>query len=92
MFEKLTSLAGSWKTSLLGGLALLCSGSDVLGLLPEKYAHAMSGLCMILVSLGVIAAKDFNKTNAVVATTVPQTVPLSPNPPDQVMVKRELDN
>lgn len=80
MWQKLFSLAGSWKTSLLGALALMCSGSELIGLLPEKYKGTMTGVCMILVSLGVIAAKDFNKTNAAAALPTTQTVPPSPKP------------
>lgn len=82
MWQKLFSLAGSWKTSLLGALALMCSGTELIGLLPEKYKGTMTGVCMILVSLGVIAAKDFNKTNAIVATSTPQTIPVVDKPQD----------
>ncbi len=74
MWGKIFSLAGSWKTSLLGGLALVCSGSEVLGVLPEKYQATATGACMILMSLGLIAAKDANKTNAPNPTTTPQTL------------------
>ena len=90
MLDKITSLAGSWKTTLLGVLALICSGTDLVGLLPEQYKGTLTGVCMILVSAGVIVAKDFNKTNAIVATRVPQTVAVEPSAPDQVIVKEEL--
>ncbi len=87
MWQKLFSLAGSWKTTLLGALALLCSGSELIGLMPEQYRGTMTGVCMILVSTGVIVAKDFNKTNAVQASPQTQTVPAIPEvmatPPDQ---------
>lgn len=80
MWQKLFSLAGSWKTSLLGAMALVCSGTELIGLLPDQYKGTMTGVCMILVSLGVIAAKDFNKTNAIVATSTPQTIPVANKP------------
>lgn len=76
MWQKLFSLAGSWKTSLLGALALMCSGTELIGLLPEQYKGTMTGVCMILVSMGVIVSKDFNKTNAAIVTTHTQTVPV----------------
>lgn len=76
MWQKLFSLAGSWKTTLLGALALMCSGSELIGLLPEQYRGTMTGVCMILVSMGVIVAKDYNKTNAAIVTTQTQTVPV----------------
>lgn len=90
MLEKMTSLAGSWKTTMLGVLALLCSGTEMIGLLPENYKGALTGVCMVLVSMGIIVAKDFNKTNAIMATRVPQTVPVEPSSPDKVLVKEEL--
>lgn len=77
MWQKLFSLAGSWKTSLLGAMALVCSGTELIGLLPDQYKGTMTGVCMILVSLGVIAAKDFNKTNAAIVTPQTQTVPVA---------------
>jgi hypothetical protein len=76
MWQKLFSLAGSWKTTLLGALALMCSGSELIGLLPEQYRGTMTGVCMILVSMGVIVAKDYNKTNAAIITPQTQTVPV----------------
>lgn len=79
MWQKLFSLAGSWKTSLLGALALMCSGTELIGLLPEQYKGTMTGVCMVLVSMGVIVAKDYNKTNAAIVTTQTQTVPVAPS-------------
>lgn len=76
MWQKLFSLAGSWKTSLLGAMALACSGTELIGLLPEQYKGTLTGVCMILVSAGVLVSKDFNKTNAIIATTQTQTVPI----------------
>ena len=90
MWQKLFSLAGSWKTSLLGALALICSGTDMIGILPDKYRGAMTGTCMVLVSLGVIVSKDFNKTNAAVASTQTQTVPITaPTDNTSIIVKTE---
>lgn len=54
----------SWKTSLMGVLALVCGGTEVAGFLPDKYRGAATGICMVLMSLGLIAAKDANVSNA----------------------------
>ena len=90
MWQKLFSLAGSWKTSVLGALALICSGTDLIGILPDQYRGAMTGTCMVLVSLGVIVSKDFNKTNAAVASTQTQTVPITaPTDNTSIIVKTE---
>lgn len=65
----------SWKTSAMGALALLCAGSELTGLMPEKWSGVMNGVCMILVSLGVIAAKDANVSHSPKPTSDSHHVP-----------------
>ncbi len=58
------SLMTSWKTTVLGGLAIVCTTSALLDVLPERWRGAAQGVCMILVSLGLIAAKDGNVSHS----------------------------
>lgn len=60
----LKSLATSWKTTACGVLAALCATSSLLELMPPQWSGAAQGFCMILVSLGVIAAKDANVSHS----------------------------
>lgn len=96
MWTKITSLAGSWKTTASGVALAMCGGTgladEINPFLPERMRLALHAFCLLCVVFGLLAAKDFNKTNAIVATSVPQTVPVSPPAPDQVVVKQELQN
>jgi len=69
------SIKTSWWPAVCGLLALICEGSAMAGLLPEDYQGAMRGVCMVLVSLGLIGAKQANKTNAPEPTATAQKVP-----------------
>jgi hypothetical protein len=74
MLNRIFSLAGSWKTSLLGALGFVCSTSELLGALPDEYQARAMAACLMLTSLGLIAAKDANKTHSPKPTTTPQTL------------------
>lgn len=70
-------LAGSWKTTAAGILVAVCGGSELTGLLPEKYAAIVHAGCVAATAFGLIAAKDYNKTNAPMPTEQPKTLPMT---------------
>lgn len=87
MFEKF--FQGSWKTSLSAVALAVCGGTgiadEISPFLPEKVRLSMHAFCLLSVVFGLISAKDFNKTNAIVATPVTQTLPITV-PADQALV------
>jgi len=63
--DKLKLLLANWKTTIPGILALLCGlDSEFFKLMPEEWEQHALRFCLIMVSLGVIAAKDADKTGA----------------------------
>jgi hypothetical protein len=60
---KLKLFFGSWKTTVPGVLALLCAtDSAFLQLMPEEWETKATALCTFLLAIGLIAAKDADKT------------------------------
>lgn len=65
MITKLKLFFSNWKTSIPGVLALLCATDSVyLHVLPPEWEAKAGALCIFLVSIGLIAAKDGDKTNS----------------------------
>lgn len=66
MFTNLLQKIGgvNWTTNIPGVLSAACASSELLGLLPQDYSMKAMQACLILTSLGVIAAKSSNVTNA----------------------------
>lgn len=60
----MTNLLTSWKTTLMGGIAMLCAANEMIDALPAKWAGTLRGACGIAIALGLIAAKDADKSNA----------------------------
>lgn len=65
MITKLKIFFSNWKTTVPGVLALLCATDSVyLHVLPPEWEEKAGALCIFLVSIGLIAAKDSDKTNS----------------------------
>lgn len=65
MLTKLKIFFSNWKTTVPGLLALLCATDSVyLHVLPPDWEAKAGALCIFLVSVGLIAAKDGDKTNS----------------------------
>lgn len=65
MFEKLMLFFTNWKTSVPALLAMACAGDSLFfHMMPEDWASKATALCVFLVSIGLIAAKDADKSNA----------------------------
>lgn len=65
MITKLKLFFSNWKTTVPGLLALLCATDSVyLHVLPPEWEEKAGALCIFLVSIGLIAAKDGDKTNS----------------------------
>jgi len=63
--EKIKLFLSNWKTTVPGLLALLCAtDSAYLHVLPPEWEAKAGALCIFLVSIGLIAAKDGDKTNS----------------------------
>lgn len=63
--EKIKLFLSNWKTTVPGLLALLCAtDSAYLHILPPEWEAKAGALCIFLVSVGLIAAKDGDKTNS----------------------------
>lgn len=91
MFEKF--FRGSWKTSLSAFALAVCGGTgiadEISPFLPEKVRLSMHAFCLLSVVFGLISAKDFNKTNAMVATVETQTLPMkTPQEPALVVARQ----
>ena len=68
------SMFTSWKTALPGALTLVCGASEVMDLLPDAYQKVAIGFCMMMVGLGLVVAKDADRSNAPAPTAQPQKV------------------
>jgi len=65
----------NWKTSAPALLAMLCAGDSLaFHLMPEAWAAKASAFCIFMVSIGLIAAKDADKSNAPRPESSPVTV------------------
>ena len=64
MKDKLKLFVSSWKTTLPGMLAALCASGEYFDLLPESWKTKAVATCTFLVAIGLIAAKDADKSNA----------------------------
>lgn len=53
----------SWKTTLCGGIALLCGANELIDALPPKAAVILRGVCGVAIGLGLIAARDNQVTS-----------------------------
>jgi hypothetical protein len=73
MWDKVKTLLASWKTTATGLLAVACGAGEYFGLLPDKYAAIAPAVCTILVGLGLVAAKDGDKSHAPVPADAPKT-------------------
>lgn len=94
MLGKIFSLSGSWKTTAAGiaEAIVLVAIEEVRngGTLPDDLPGWLLWISGFLRALSGYLQKDFNKTNATVASTQPQTIPLTaPLQPASVMVKGE---
>ena len=77
----MSSFLTSWKTSLMGILVVVCTGTSYAELLPPKYAGLLQLLCGVLVGFGIIAAKDANVTNTAAPVQAHVTPPVAELPP-----------
>ena len=70
----MSAILSSIRTTVLGVLVLICSGTAYAEVLPAKYQSLLGLLCGVLVAFGLIAAKDANKSNAPTPTATATTV------------------
>lgn len=54
----------NWSTNIPGVLGTVCASTELLHLLPAEYAATAMSVCLLLTSLGLIAAKSSNVSNA----------------------------
>jgi len=52
----------NWKTSVPGVLSVVCASAEYFELLPASYKQSAVAFCALMVGLGLIAAKDADKT------------------------------
>jgi len=52
----------NWKTSIPGALSVVCASAEYFELLPPNYKQSAVAFCALMVGLGLIAAKDADKT------------------------------
>lgn len=65
MYDKLKLFFTNWKTAVPGLLAAVCASDSLFfGFLPEAWHAKGTALCVFLVAMGLIAAKDADKSNA----------------------------
>lgn len=79
--------SGSWKTGVVGGLTLICGATEIIGMLPEKYSMGLMKVCLTLVGLGLIAAKDSNVSHAPAPVQPTATISAADLPPAPVPPK-----
>ncbi len=87
MFGKIKLFFTNWKTSVPALLAMACaSDSLAFHIMPEDWAAKGTALCIFMVSIGLIAAKDADKSNASTPNPVAQSVPGRPVVPVVLIV------
>ena len=74
MIDKVKAFAANWKTSIAGLIALLCASDQLIHFLPDVAAQYLLATCGFAVAIGLIAAKDADKSNAAHPTTAAVTV------------------
>lgn len=62
--DKLKLFFTNWKTGIPGMIALVCASDQVFQLLPETISKYLLASCGFAVAVGLIAAKDADKTNS----------------------------
>lgn len=72
--QTLIAMFTNWKTAVPGALSIACGSADLMGLIPAPYQNAAIHVCLFLLAIGVIAAKDADKSNAANPTAVAQTI------------------
>jgi len=60
----------NWKTSIPGALSIACGSAEYFEVLPPNYKQSAIAFCALMVGLGLIAAKDADKTG--IATSQPK--------------------
>lgn len=76
MKEKILLFFKNWKTTIPAVLAAICAADAVyFKLLPEEWEKHGAAACVFLTSIGLIAAKDADKTHSkVVVSSQPEPV------------------
>ena len=64
MWDKLKLFFSNWKTAVPGSIALVCASDQLIHFLPEDVAHYLVAACGFAVAVGLIAAKDADRSNA----------------------------
>lgn len=64
MWDKIKLFFTNWKTGVPGLIALVCASDQLLHVLPETVSTYLLASCGFAVAVGLIAAKDADKTNA----------------------------
>lgn len=80
MKDKILLFFKNWKTSVPALLAVLCAAdSEWLHVLPDDWASHARATCVFLLALGLIGAKDADKTHSKIVVEPqpdPVTVPV----------------
>lgn len=75
--EKLILFLKNWKTSVPAGLAVACDGlATFTNVVPDEYMKYAHALCVFLLAVGLIGAKDADKTHSKVIVQ-PQPEPVT---------------
>lgn len=65
MWGKIKLFFVNWKTAVPGALAGICAADEFFGYMPETWQVKSRAVCVFLIAMGLIAAKDADKSNAV---------------------------
>lgn len=74
MMEKVKLMLANWKTTGMGLLTLLCASDSTLHFLPESMEKYLLASCGFFIAIGLIAAKDSDKSNAETPSATAVTV------------------
>jgi hypothetical protein len=74
MLDKLKVFATNWKTGLPGLIALVCASDQLIHFLPDVAAQYLLASCGFAVAVGLIAAKDADRSTAPVPSAASTTV------------------
>jgi hypothetical protein len=75
MMGKLKLFFSNWKTGVPGIIALVCASDQVVRVLPDEIATYLLAVCGFAVAVGLIAAKDADRSNATNPSAVAVKVP-----------------
>lgn len=64
MLDKVKVFFTNWKTGVPGVIALACASDQLLQVLPDPFSTYLLATCSFAVAVGLIAAKDADKSNA----------------------------